>query len=81
MVAAAIRTIFAQPDQDHVHQQLDVVADTLSFTVPEVANLLIEAKADLLAFSAFPMVHWRHYVETAIMLTGRPKPVVLARIG
>ena len=49
MVAAAIRTIFAQPDQDHVHQQLDVVADTLSFTVPEVANLLIEAKADLLA--------------------------------
>ena len=64
MVAAAIRTIFAQPDQDHVHQQLDVVADTLSFTVPEVASLLIEAKADLLAFSAFPMVHWRQIWST-----------------
>jgi len=33
MVAAAIRTIFAQPDAAHVRQQLDVVADTLSFTL------------------------------------------------
>ncbi len=58
MVAAAIRTIFAQPDAAHVAQQLDVVADTLSFTLGEVSTLLLEAKEDLLAFSSFPMAHW-----------------------
>jgi putative transposase len=58
MVAAAIRTIFAQPDAAHISQQLDVVADTLSFTLPNVASLLLEAKEDLIAFSSFPMAHW-----------------------
>ncbi len=58
MVAAAIRTIFAQPGADHVAQQLDVVADTLSFTLPGVAQLLIDAKEDLVAFSTFPIAHW-----------------------
>ena len=58
MVAAAIRTIFAQPDAPHVAGQLDVVADTLSFTLPEVARLLTEAKEDLIAFSSFPIAHW-----------------------
>ena len=58
MVAAAIRTVFAQPDAAHVAQQLDVVADTLSFTLPEVSTLLTAAKEDLLAFSSFPVAHW-----------------------
>jgi len=58
MVAAAIRTIFAQPDASHVASQLDVVADTLSFTLPEVAKMLTEAKEDLIAFSSFPIAHW-----------------------
>jgi len=58
MVAAAIRTIFAQPDAAHVRQQLDVVADTLSFTLGGVSALLLEAKEDLTAFSSFPMAHW-----------------------
>jgi putative transposase len=58
MVAAAIRTIFAQPDRRHVAQQLDVVADTLSFGFAGVTALLLEAKEDLLAFSSFPLAHW-----------------------
>ena len=29
MVAAAVRTIFAQPDAEHVHSQLDVIAGML----------------------------------------------------
>ncbi len=58
MVAAAIRTVFAQPDADHVARQLDVVADTLNFGFPEVAKLLTEAKEDLLAFASFPIAHW-----------------------
>ena len=55
MVAAAIRTIFAQPDASHVRQQLVVVADMLSFTLPDVAALLLAAKENLTAFSSFPM--------------------------
>ena len=58
MVAAAIRTIFAQPDSTHVAAQADVVADSLAPSFPEVAAMLKEAKEDLLAFSSFPIAHW-----------------------
>jgi putative transposase len=34
MVAAAIDTIFAQPDAEHVHSQLDVIAGMLALPVP-----------------------------------------------
>jgi putative transposase len=34
MVAAAIRTIFAQPDAEHVRSQLDVIAGMLALPVP-----------------------------------------------
>jgi hypothetical protein len=34
MVAAAIRTVFAQPDAEHVHSQLDVIAGMLALPVP-----------------------------------------------
>jgi transposase-like protein len=57
MVAAAIKTIFAQPDRVHIHRQLDEVADTLRAGFPDVARLLEEAKTDLLAFSSFPIAH------------------------
>ena len=36
MVAAAIRTVFAQPDAEHVHSQLDVIAGMLGRQFPEV---------------------------------------------
>ncbi len=36
MVAAAIRTIFAQPDAEHVHSQLDVIAGMLGRQFPQV---------------------------------------------
>ena len=52
-----VKTIFAQPDRAHVHCQRDEVADTLRPGFPDVAKLLEEAKADLLAFCYFPMAH------------------------
>ena len=58
MVAAAIKTVFAQPDRAHIHRQLTEVADTLSFMFPDVAKLLEDSRDDLLAFSSFPMPHW-----------------------
>jgi len=58
MVAAAIRTIFAQPDRRHVRAQLGEVVATLRPQFPDVADKLADAGEDLLAFSAFPSPHW-----------------------
>ena len=64
MVAAAIRTVFAQPDSAHVRAQLDEVTRMLAHKFPDVANLLADAAEDLLAFTAFPQVHWRKIWST-----------------
>ena len=58
MVAAAIRTIFAQPDGPHVRGQLREVAKTLKRQLPEVTAMLLDAEADLTAFADFPVAHW-----------------------
>ncbi len=47
-----------------VHAQLDHVADTLSASHPRVAEMLLEAKADLTGFSDFPLAHWRKIWST-----------------
>jgi transposase-like protein len=54
MVAAAIRTIFAQPDAAHVQSQLDEVAHMLEGQFPDVATMLRDAAEDLLAFTRLP---------------------------
>jgi putative transposase len=64
MVAAAIRTIFAQPDPDHVRAQLDEVARMLDAQFPHVATMLRDAAEDLLAFCGFPVAHWRKIWST-----------------
>jgi putative transposase len=64
MVAAAIRTIFAQPDPDHVRAQLDEVARMLDAQFPDVAAMLHDAAEDLLAFCGFPVAHWRKIWST-----------------
>ena len=57
MVTATIRTIFAQPDADAARTQLPSVADLLAEKFPAVADALLAAEDDLLAFSAFPKSH------------------------
>jgi putative transposase len=64
MVAATIRTIFAQPTPDTVAAQVDTVAATLDKQFPAVAALLLEAKADVTAFATFPHAHWRKIWST-----------------
>ena len=59
MVAAAIGTIFAQPDAVHVAGQFDEITLTLDRQFPVIAEMLRDAREDLLAFSAFPVAHWR----------------------
>jgi putative transposase len=58
MVAAAIRTIFAQPTGVEVIDQVDKVAAMLAPKFPAVAAMLTDAKQDLTAFAAFPPAHW-----------------------
>ncbi len=64
MVAAAIRTIFAQPDAEAVAAQFDRIVSTLDPQFPEVTTILLDAREDLLAFSAFPLEHWRKLWST-----------------
>jgi putative transposase len=40
MVAAAIRTVFAQPDTEHVRSQLDTIAGMFGRRFPKVEAML-----------------------------------------
>jgi putative transposase len=64
MVAATIRTIFAQPSAEAVRAQLDTVADMLGRQFPKVRAMLLEAKVDLTAFADFPERHWKKIQST-----------------
>ena len=59
MVAATIRTVFAQPDPATARETWRRVADSLRAQFPRVAALLDEAEDDVLAYTAFPREHWR----------------------
>jgi putative transposase len=64
MVAAAIRTIFAQPGPVHVAEQLDTIATMLGRQFPKVEQMLRDAEADVTAFAAFPVSHWKKIWST-----------------
>jgi putative transposase len=59
LVAATIRTVFAQPDQASAQEQWRRVADGFRGRYPRLAELLDAAEADVLAYLAFPPEHWR----------------------
>jgi putative transposase len=58
-VATMVRSIFAQPDADSVHEQHGRVVAQLEGRFAEAAALLDEAGNETLAFTAFPKEHWR----------------------
>lgn len=64
MVAALFRTVFAGIDADAVSAQWDHVAATLAERWPKAAALMHAAKTEVLAFSAFPVEHWRKIWST-----------------
>jgi transposase-like protein len=64
MVAAAIRTIFAQHDAAHVQDQLDVIAGMLGRQFPKLEVMLGDSAEDLLAFTSFPVSHWKKLWST-----------------
>ncbi|MBM7826957.1 transposase-like protein [Microbacterium aurum] len=64
MVASIIRTIFAQPDTEHVFAQFHEVVRMLTRSHPKVAGMLEDAQDELLAFCQFPFQHWRQIWST-----------------
>src|SRR6476659_332519 len=58
-VKALLHSIYDQPDTEAVHAQFDRVVDALAEKLPAVAEHLEEARADILAFTAFPKEIWR----------------------
>ena len=64
MVAAAVRTIFAQPDAAAVAEQFERVTTMLDGQFPDVAAALRATREDLLAFACFPLEHWRKLWST-----------------
>lgn len=64
MVASIIRTIFAQPDAEHIDAQFDEVARMIDRVHPKAAQMLHDARGDVLAFKSFPARHWRQIWST-----------------
>jgi len=64
LVAATLRTIFAQPTAEAARQQWRHVADGFRDRFPRVAALLDAAEDDVLAYVAFPSAHWRQIWST-----------------
>ncbi len=58
-VRTLLHSIFDQPDPESVVAQYDRVLDALADKLPKVAEHLDAARAELLAFTAFPKQIWR----------------------
>jgi putative transposase len=58
-VKALLHSIYDQPDAEAVHAQFDRVIDALAEKLPDVAEHLENARADILAFTCFPKAIWR----------------------
>lgn len=59
LVGTCLRTIFAQPDRKSVYAQHQAVVEQLDERFPEAAEMLDEAREEILAFSSFPKANWR----------------------
>jgi putative transposase len=59
LVATLVRSVFEQPDAEHVRAQHARVAGELLERFPDAAVLLDDAREEILAFTAFPPEHWR----------------------
>jgi putative transposase len=63
-VKAMLHSVYDQPDAAAVHAQFDRLLDAISDKLPTVAEHLDVARADILAFTAFPKDIWRQIWST-----------------
>jgi putative transposase len=59
MVSGLVRSAFSQPDAATTLAQYERVIDQLEGHYPDAANLLINARDEILTFTTFPKEHWR----------------------
>jgi putative transposase len=64
MVAAAIRTAFAQETEKEAHTEWNAVADRLRERFSRVSELMDEARDDVLAYMSFHKSHWNQIRST-----------------
>lgn len=64
VVAAALRTIFAQPDRAAATQQLREVVKAMASRWPRGADVVARAEEEVLAYMAFPVEHWTRIYST-----------------
>jgi len=67
MVAAALRSVFAQQNKEAVLEQWDQVSGMLAAKFPRAAELMAEAREDVLAFHHFPPQHWKKIWSTNLL--------------
>ena len=64
IVAAAIRTIFAQPNREAARQQLAEVVKAMTPRWPKAAEILAAGEEDVLTYMDFPRAHWTRIYST-----------------
>jgi putative transposase len=64
MVAAAIRTVFAQETEKEAHAEWKAVADRLRERFEKVSARMDDAEHDVLAYMSFPKAHWSQIRST-----------------
>jgi putative transposase len=67
IVAAALRTVFAQPDQPAARRQLRAVYEAMLPRWPKAAQVLIQAENDILAYMTFPQEHWKRIYSNNVL--------------
>lgn len=58
-VKAMLHSVYDQPDADAVHAQFDRLLDYTAEKLPDVADHLDAARADILTFTSFPTEVWQ----------------------
>ena len=64
MVAATLRTIFAQPDREGAREAIARISRLFERRFPKLVAVLQEAEVDILAFHSFPLEHRRQIWST-----------------
>ncbi len=64
LVAATIRTVFAQPTAEQAREQWHRVTDGFRERFPRLSALMDEVEGDVLAYLVFPPAHWRQIWST-----------------
>ena len=66
-MTAAVRSVFAQEKAADIEVRWDDLASSLAERFPRAAELMLEAREDVLAFRHFPHQHWRKVLSTNLL--------------